>query len=191
MTMADEYGLPVRFIEMRHQITHGRLPPLRSLHGATQDALRWLYAFYWATLDPATPAAPDASGHVLHLGRARAGGSGAAAVPALTRPGGVRVSRSVGTAITGFTAGGATAVFSALIGSVSAEHTALRDELRAVLKGFTSTRVAELKRRVKKPAAVDDVAQRCSALCTEHEDAQVLLVTVLADKKMLVPSDKQ
>ncbi|MCJ1386549.1 rRNA-processing protein las1 [Xylographa soralifera] len=43
-------GLPKRFVELRHEINHGKLPPLATLRTYAQEALTWLYHDYWKHL---------------------------------------------------------------------------------------------------------------------------------------------
>jgi hypothetical protein len=45
--VAESLQLPPWFIEIRHQATHDVLPTLPLLRKATEQALDWLYEFYW------------------------------------------------------------------------------------------------------------------------------------------------
>lgn len=52
-------GMPERFVDLRHQVTHGKIPEVRVLKRAADDALDWLWERWWksnATGDPATAA---------------------------------------------------------------------------------------------------------------------------------------
>ncbi|MCJ1401014.1 Cytoplasmic glyoxalase II [Xylographa trunciseda] len=48
-------GLPARFVELRHEINHGSLPPLATLRTYAQQALTWLYHDYWKQMGVARP----------------------------------------------------------------------------------------------------------------------------------------
>ncbi|MCJ1284052.1 rRNA-processing protein las1 [Xylographa opegraphella] len=43
-------GLPKRFVELRHEINHGKMPTLATLRTYTQQALNWLHHDYWKHL---------------------------------------------------------------------------------------------------------------------------------------------
>ncbi|EPE02939.1 las1-like protein [Ophiostoma piceae UAMH 11346] len=51
--LAQHIGLPAGFVELRHQVTHEALPSLRRLRSASQQALAWIYDYYWAGVDEA------------------------------------------------------------------------------------------------------------------------------------------
>lgn len=44
---AQQIGLPVLFVDIRHEGAHGEMPPLEILRGATRQALQWLWDHYW------------------------------------------------------------------------------------------------------------------------------------------------
>ncbi|GAA5848589.1 hypothetical protein JCM9279_002709 [Rhodotorula babjevae] len=46
-SLAAQLGLPLWFVELRHQATHEDLPSLSVLRDAARQALDWLYANYW------------------------------------------------------------------------------------------------------------------------------------------------
>lgn len=45
--LAEQLGIPLYMVEIRHDVTHGRLPSLSYLRLAAKDALRWLGVHYW------------------------------------------------------------------------------------------------------------------------------------------------
>lgn len=45
--LAAKIGLPVRFVEIRHQITHEKIPPIEELAELTEEALEWMYRRWW------------------------------------------------------------------------------------------------------------------------------------------------
>ena len=45
--LAAKIGLPERFVEMRHQITHEKIPSIEELAELTGDALEWMYRRWW------------------------------------------------------------------------------------------------------------------------------------------------
>ncbi|KAI8951360.1 Las1-like-domain-containing protein [Xylaria longipes] len=49
-TIAKTIGLPATFVELRHQATHEQLPSLSKLRSAANDALVWIWHFYWKDL---------------------------------------------------------------------------------------------------------------------------------------------
>ncbi|KAI0459816.1 Las1-like-domain-containing protein [Xylaria acuta] len=51
-TIAKTIGLPATFVELRHQATHEQLPSLSKLRSAANDALAWIWHFYWKDLVP-------------------------------------------------------------------------------------------------------------------------------------------
>ncbi|KAI7884058.1 Las1-domain-containing protein [Lichtheimia hyalospora FSU 10163] len=46
--VAAQLGLPLWFVDIRHAATHEHLPGLSVLRDAAEQALQWLYDFYWA-----------------------------------------------------------------------------------------------------------------------------------------------
>ncbi|KAI0544087.1 Las1-domain-containing protein [Xylaria curta] len=51
-TIAKTIGLPATFVELRHQATHEQLPSLSKLRSAANNALAWIWHFYWKDLVP-------------------------------------------------------------------------------------------------------------------------------------------
>ncbi|KAI1175503.1 Las1-like-domain-containing protein [Nemania sp. FL0916] len=51
-SIAKNIGLPATFVELRHQATHEQLPSLSKLRTAAQNALAWIWGFYWKDLIP-------------------------------------------------------------------------------------------------------------------------------------------
>ncbi|KAI0422180.1 Las1-like-domain-containing protein [Xylaria grammica] len=49
-SIAKTIGLPATFVELRHQATHEQLPSLSKLRSAANDALAWIWQFYWKDL---------------------------------------------------------------------------------------------------------------------------------------------
>jgi hypothetical protein len=49
--MARSLGMPERWVEVRHDITHGEMPELRVLEESARDAVQWLWERFWALLD--------------------------------------------------------------------------------------------------------------------------------------------
>jgi hypothetical protein len=45
--LATRIGMPLRFVEIRHQITHERLPSIEELAGLAEEALEWMYQRWW------------------------------------------------------------------------------------------------------------------------------------------------
>lgn len=45
--LAEKVNIPRWFVELRHEVTHDKLPHLDSLRLAASEAIRWLYDFYW------------------------------------------------------------------------------------------------------------------------------------------------
>lgn len=45
--IAEQLGLPLWFVELRHSATHDKLPTLSSLRRARVQALEWLETHYW------------------------------------------------------------------------------------------------------------------------------------------------
>ena len=45
--VAENIGLPVWFVEIRHSATHDQLPSLELLRSAADQALDWIYRNYW------------------------------------------------------------------------------------------------------------------------------------------------
>lgn len=42
-------GMPERFVDLRHQVTHGKIPELKFLKKAADEALEWLWDRWWRT----------------------------------------------------------------------------------------------------------------------------------------------
>lgn len=42
-------GMPERFVDLRHQVTHGKVPDLMHLKKAADEALNWLWDRWWKT----------------------------------------------------------------------------------------------------------------------------------------------
>ncbi|KAI0872758.1 Las1-domain-containing protein [Hypoxylon argillaceum] len=51
-SIAKNIGLPATFVELRHQATHEQLPSLSKLRSAANNALAWIWNFYWKDLAP-------------------------------------------------------------------------------------------------------------------------------------------
>lgn len=51
---AQQIGLPALFVDLRHESTHGDMPPLTNLRSAAQRALQWLWDDYWSKLGEET-----------------------------------------------------------------------------------------------------------------------------------------
>ncbi|KAI1312816.1 Las1-domain-containing protein [Xylaria venustula] len=51
-SIAKTIGLPATFVELRHQATHEQLPSLSKLRSAANNALAWIWDFYWKDLGP-------------------------------------------------------------------------------------------------------------------------------------------
>lgn len=49
--MAESIGMPESWVELRHEITHGQVPDLRTLEQYVQASLLWLWDLIWAKLD--------------------------------------------------------------------------------------------------------------------------------------------
>jgi hypothetical protein len=45
--LAAKIGLPLRFVDMRHQITHEKMPSIEELARLTEEALDWMYRRWW------------------------------------------------------------------------------------------------------------------------------------------------
>uniref|UniRef100_A0A093VML0 Pre-rRNA-processing protein las1 n=1 Tax=Talaromyces marneffei PM1 TaxID=1077442 RepID=A0A093VML0_TALMA len=48
---ASMIGLPLSFVELRHETAHRELPSLVLLRGYTNRALEWLWDYYWVRID--------------------------------------------------------------------------------------------------------------------------------------------
>ncbi|KEY63895.1 hypothetical protein S7711_10174 [Stachybotrys chartarum IBT 7711] len=60
-TIAKAIGLPAAFVELRHQSTHEQLPSQAKLRSAAQQALAWIWDYYWKHLpEDAAAARPSA-----------------------------------------------------------------------------------------------------------------------------------
>ncbi|KAJ9653708.1 rRNA-processing protein las1 [Neophaeococcomyces mojaviensis] len=44
---AAAISMPSRFVDLRHQVSHGELPEVRTLKNAAEDALAWLWERWW------------------------------------------------------------------------------------------------------------------------------------------------
>ncbi|KAJ8111905.1 hypothetical protein ONZ43_g5513 [Nemania bipapillata] len=51
-SIAKNIGLPATFVELRHQATHEQLPSLSKLRSAANNALAWIWHFYWEDIIP-------------------------------------------------------------------------------------------------------------------------------------------
>jgi ribosomal biogenesis protein LAS1 len=49
--MAAELGIPERWVELRHEITHGQIPELRALEECAREGIEWLWEVFWGRLD--------------------------------------------------------------------------------------------------------------------------------------------
>ncbi|KAL9117960.1 MAG: hypothetical protein Q9187_005499 [Circinaria calcarea] len=49
--VSRQVGIPASFVEIRHEATHGELPPLVIFRRAAERSLAWLYDEYWKKLD--------------------------------------------------------------------------------------------------------------------------------------------
>ncbi|KAI9760874.1 MAG: Eukaryotic translation initiation factor 2B, subunit 4 delta, 67kDa [Chaenotheca gracillima] len=50
-SIAQELGMPLAYVDLRHQVTHEDMPSLAILRHATQRSLTWLWDYYWRRLD--------------------------------------------------------------------------------------------------------------------------------------------
>ncbi|TGJ86173.1 hypothetical protein E0Z10_g2604 [Xylaria hypoxylon] len=57
-SIAKNIGLPATFVELRHQATHEQLPSLSKLRSASNNALAWIWEFYWKDLAPPNKGGP-------------------------------------------------------------------------------------------------------------------------------------
>lgn len=48
---ASMIGLPLSFVELRHEAAHRELPSLVLLRSYTNRALEWLWDYYWVRID--------------------------------------------------------------------------------------------------------------------------------------------
>lgn len=60
--IATRIGLPKSFVELRHQATHEELPALLVLRQAADRSLKWLWHYYWRTIDERTGSLDDVDG---------------------------------------------------------------------------------------------------------------------------------
>lgn len=58
--LAEQLSIPLYMVEIRHDVTHGRLPSIEYLRIAAKDALRWLDVHYWL---PQSQLLESLSGH--------------------------------------------------------------------------------------------------------------------------------
>jgi ribosomal biogenesis protein LAS1 len=49
--VAVDLGFPERWVEMRHEITHGQIPQLEALEVCAREAVAWLWEVFWSGLD--------------------------------------------------------------------------------------------------------------------------------------------
>lgn len=49
---AKKIGMSEDWVHLRHSITHGKTPSLRTLELAVRDAIPWMWAHFWKHLDP-------------------------------------------------------------------------------------------------------------------------------------------
>ncbi|KAE9962368.1 hypothetical protein BLS_000424 [Venturia inaequalis] len=49
--MAEDNDMPEKWVELRHEITHGEIPDLRVLEFSVNAALSWLWDKFWTNLD--------------------------------------------------------------------------------------------------------------------------------------------
>ncbi|KAJ8132828.1 hypothetical protein O1611_g792 [Lasiodiplodia mahajangana] len=61
-SIAKNIGLPATFVELRHQATHEQLPSLSKLRSAANNALAWIWDFYWKDLAPVSKRSPGDGG---------------------------------------------------------------------------------------------------------------------------------
>ncbi|KAK5149150.1 hypothetical protein LTR04_007412 [Oleoguttula sp. CCFEE 6159] len=59
--IARELDMPASFVELRHEATHDELPTLQRLQCNNEDALKWLWQYYWAKIDSPLPVLSEAS----------------------------------------------------------------------------------------------------------------------------------
>lgn len=48
---ARSLDMPGSWIDVRHQVTHGSMPPVSRLRDVTTEAVQWLWLQYWAKLE--------------------------------------------------------------------------------------------------------------------------------------------
>jgi ribosomal biogenesis protein LAS1 len=51
---AATIGMPQKFVDLRHQVTHGDVPSVAHLRKMTEQALEWLWERWWARYAPGT-----------------------------------------------------------------------------------------------------------------------------------------
>ncbi|EMC97960.1 hypothetical protein BAUCODRAFT_409261 [Baudoinia panamericana UAMH 10762] len=51
LQIAQQIGMPLHFVALRHEATHEELPSLPRLVATTQEALDWLWNMYWTKLE--------------------------------------------------------------------------------------------------------------------------------------------
>jgi ribosomal biogenesis protein LAS1 len=49
--MAESIGMPEAWVELRHEITHGQVPDIRTLEQYVKASLLWLWELFWMKLD--------------------------------------------------------------------------------------------------------------------------------------------
>jgi len=130
--MAELIGMPEAWVELRHEITHGQVPDLRSLEHHVQASLVWLWGFFWSKLE-----APNADAGL---------------------------------------------------------ELATKAEIRDTLKSFLRSRSNEIKAGTSGRAqgsSAADASRQLLRLLKRSERNLLLLVSVLLEEKMLLPSQKQ
>lgn len=58
--MAEDKDMPEKWVELRHEITHGEIPDLRVLEFSVDAALSWLWDKFWTNLDAPGEEHPEA-----------------------------------------------------------------------------------------------------------------------------------
>ncbi|GAA5912639.1 rRNA-processing protein LAS1 [Sporobolomyces salmoneus] len=68
-SLATQLGLPLWFVELRHQATHEELPALPVLREGARQAIDWLYLHYWhptiSNINPLSSTSPSSSTSTL------------------------------------------------------------------------------------------------------------------------------
>jgi ribosomal biogenesis protein LAS1 len=129
--MAELIGMPEAWVELRHEITHGQIPDLRTLEHCVQASLFWLWDFFWVKLD----AAP----------------------------------------------------------LVEMEHElSTTAEIRDTLRSYVRHRRSEIRTgNGDKPGGAEDVSRQLLRLLRNGKGKTALLVSLLLEERMLLPSQKQ
>lgn len=50
--VAADLHMPEHWVELRHEITHGEMPSLRTLEACTNEAIGWLWENHWVGVAP-------------------------------------------------------------------------------------------------------------------------------------------